>query len=146
MREDMDTEDHRTEREGRPRARKGEEEADRDFSDRRQWMLFSFGSQGILDEEPNMQINVKAEVGGTEQEGFQRPVLVGGGRGVVDIGLQRAEQASPGACSGHSGSALPSMFPHCEASVVTAPSRKSTVSCLLKWRPPANSAGDGPAI
>lgn len=60
-------------------------------------MLSSFGSQEILDDEPNMQINVKAEVGGAEQEEFQRPVLVGGERGVVDTGLQRAEQTSCGA-------------------------------------------------
>lgn len=63
-------------------------------------MLSSFGSQGSLEEEPNMQINVKSEVGGAEQAGFQRPALVGGGRGVVDIGLQSAEQTSCGACSG----------------------------------------------
>lgn len=56
-------------------------------------MLYSFGSQGILDEEPNIQMNVKAEVGGAEQEGFARPVLVDGGRGVVAAGLpeNRAE-------------------------------------------------------
>lgn len=89
-REDVDTKDHRTEKEGRPRAREGEEEACRDFFDGRQWMLYSVCSQGILDEEPNMQIYVKAEVGGAEQEGFQRPVLVGGGRGVVDIGLPKS--------------------------------------------------------
>lgn len=96
-RKDMDAKDYRANRGGRPRAREGEEEACRDFSNRRQWMLSSFGSQEILDEEPNMQINVKAEVGGAEQEEFQRPVLVGGGRGVVDTGLQRAEQTSCGA-------------------------------------------------
>lgn len=71
-----------------------------DFCDRGQWMLFGFGSHGILDEEPNMQMNVKLEVGGAEQEGFQKPVLVNGGRGVVDIGLRRAEQNSCGASSG----------------------------------------------
>lgn len=83
----MDAKDHRAEREGRPRAREGEEEGWGNLSDRGQWMLFSFGSQGILDEEPNMQMTVKVEVGGAEQEGFQRPVLVGGGRGVVDSRL-----------------------------------------------------------
>lgn len=62
----MDTKDHRTNREGRPRAKEGEEEACRDFSNKRQWILSSFGSQGILDVEPNMQINVKAEVGGAQ--------------------------------------------------------------------------------
>lgn len=129
-----------------PRAREGEEEACRDFFDSKQWMFFGFGSQGILDGEPKMQINVKVEVGGAEQEGFQRPVLVGGGRGVVALGLQRAEQTSCGAYSGLSGSALPSMFPNYEVSTVIAPSKKSTVFCLLKWSPPANSAGDGPVI
>lgn len=137
-REDTDTKDHR--RDGRLRARNGEEEACRDFSDRRQWTLFSFGSRGILDEEPNMQINVNVEVGGAGQGGFPRPVLVGGGRGVVDSGLRRAEQTSCGACLGLSGSALPPVCPNYEASMVIAPSKKATGFCLLKWSPPANSA------
>lgn len=99
-------------------------------------MLFSFGSQGILDEKPTMQMTVKAEVGGTEQEGFQRPVLVGGGRGVVDTGLQRAEQNSCGAGSGLCSHPA-TEFPNSVVSTVIAISRKAAVFCLLTQQEPA---------
>lgn len=129
-REDVHTKGHRTGRESRPRAREGEEEGWGNLSDRGQWILFSFGSQGNLDEEPNMQMTVKAEVGGAEQEGFQRPVLVGGGRGVVDAGLPGAEQKTGGASSGLWFCSA-AMSPNYVVSTVIVPSRRATGSCLL---------------